>query len=154
MGTKGGSGGNITSSHSGSYLSVNMAIGLAIKVTNPNATPTHSGLWNTRDEPTWHDVNTLIKLATTYSFSNLTDIKEAFSFGFTAHRNLIVFRNYYGHRNQGTKTKAQNMAINYGIQTKQHPTKILLDYPLTSPGIALLDQWIAELEQTISLLCS
>lgn len=154
MGAKNGSGTIVTSSHSLSKLSVNDAIGLAIKATNPKAKPTASGLWDTRDEPTWHDVNTLLKLATTYSFSNLSDIQAAFTFGFTAHKNLIVFRNYYGHRNQGTKKKAQNMAAAYGIKTNQHPTEILLDSPLTSPGVLLLDQWIAEFNQTINLLCS
>lgn len=154
MGTKSGSGTFITSSHSLSGLSVNDAIGHAIIAINPKTTPMASGLWDTRDEPTWHDVNTLLKLAATYSFSNLSDIQSAFTFGFTAHRDLAVFRNYYGHRNLGTKTKAQNMAATYGIKTNQHPTEILLDSPLATPGVALLDQWIGELEQTITLLCS
>lgn len=118
------------------------------------AIPLSSGDWDTRDEPAWHDSNTIIKIASYYSFSNKNDINTAFSFGFTAHKNLVVFRNYYAHRNRGTKQKAQNIASQYGIRTNQHPTEILLDYPLSYPGISLLEIWRGELEQTISLLCS
>jgi hypothetical protein len=155
MGSKSGSGIIITSRHSVSGLSVNEAIGHAISVMKrPAASPMSSGLWDTRDEPCWHDVNTLLKLADYHCFSNLPDIKAAFSLGFTAHRDLVVFRNYYGHRNLGTKTKAQNLATTYGIKTNQHPTEILLDSPLKTPGITLLDQWVSELEQTITFLCA
>jgi hypothetical protein len=135
-------------------MSANDAIGHAIKITNPKAIPNSSGLWDTRDEPTWHDSNTLIKLANAYSFSNKSDIQTAFTFGFTAHRNFVVFRNYYAHRNAGTKFKAQKMGTHYSIRTNQHPTEVLLSSPLSNPGLSLFDVWIGEFEQTIGLLCS
>ncbi|MBT9613557.1 MAG: hypothetical protein IV108_09875 [Burkholderiales bacterium] len=154
MGARSGGGVAISSNHSSLRMSVNDAIGHAIAITNPKALPTASGMWDTRDEPTWHDVKTLIRLASAFSFSNSTDIQTAFTFGFTAHRNFVVSRNYYAHRNRGTRMKAQNIATYYGIRTNQHPTDILLDSPLTSPGVTLLDLWIGELNQTIKLLCS
>lgn len=134
--------------------SINQAIGLAIPLFNRKAAPSSSGSWDTRDEPKWYDSNTIIKISEHYDFSNSSDIKTAFSFGFTAHKNLVVFRNYYAHRNRGTKQKAQNIAAQHGIRTNQHPTEILLDYPLLSPSVSLIETWRGELAQTISLLCS
>lgn len=156
MGARSGSGhGRAVSSRlSMTPMSANDAIGHAIRITNPRAVPNGSGLWDTRDEPTWHDSSTLIKLANAYSFSNLADIQTAFTYGFTAHRNFVVFRNYYAHRNAGTKQKAQKMGTYYSIRTNQHPTEVLLSSLLNNPGVSLLGGWIGEFEQTIGLLCS
>jgi hypothetical protein len=144
----------VSSSITASAISVNDAIGYSILHFKTKAVPLSSGNWDTRDEPTWHDSNTLIALATKYAFSNLADIQTAYSFGFTAHKNLVVFRNYYAHRNRGTKERAQNVAAQYGIRTNQHPSDILLDYPLSTPGSSLLQIWLGELQHTIALLCS
>lgn len=154
MGTRSGSGLKISSTYSSLSLSENDAIGHAISVMSPWARPKASGLWDIRDEPTWHDINTLIKLATAYSFSNLRDIQSAFTFGFTAHRDFVVFRNYYAHRNRGTRLKTHGIVTSYGIRTNQHPTDMLLDSPLATPGVSLLDRWVGEFEQSINLLCS
>lgn len=155
LGARSNNGIHVTSSiNIPKQTSIDNVIGLAVTLFKKNAQPSSSGHWDTRDEPKWHDSNTIIKAASHYKFSNTNDINTAFSFGFTAHKNLVVFRNYYAHRNRGTKQKAQNIAAQYGIRTNQHPTEILLDYPLTSPSVSLLETWRGEFEQTISLLCS
>lgn len=153
LGARTSSGRSVSSSLTGLGLGVNDVIGRAVLLFKPAATVMASGLWDTRDEPAWHDANTLMRLARDFAFTNRSDIDAAFSFGFTAHRNMVVFRNYYAHRNQGTRAKAQRLASGYSIRTNQHPTDVILDVPLSSPGLALIDVWISELDQTVELLC-
>lgn len=155
LGTKRPDGSNVSSTLSAiPSRSINDAIGNAVQTFRPKASKSSNGEWDTRDEPTWHDVNILIQLASKYNFSNAADIKTAFTFGFTAHQHLVVFRNYYAHKNGGTRKKAQNIATKYSIRSNQHPSDILLDTPLSTPGTALIDIWIGELEQTVEILCS
>jgi len=145
---------NITSNQTGIVTNSNDAIGKAILFFTPSRLPRSTGIWDTRHEPTWHDSNTLLRLSSNFSFSNDADIQAAFSFGFTAHKNLVVFRNYYAHKNQGTRTKAQAIATNYLIPQNNHPTKILLSAPSHSPSTTLVEFWAEEFSQTVELLCS
>lgn len=154
LGTKSPLTGTITSSESSSPLTSNQAIGKAINHFRPLALPKTNGEWDSRDEPTWHDSNTLLQLAQAYSFSNLADIQTAFTFGFTAHKDLVVFRNYYGHKNKSTKTKAQSLASKYLISSNIHPSIILLSAPNAAPNSSLIEMWKGELSQTISALCN
>ncbi len=147
------SGGHIVSDLSGTGATFNDLIGKAINHYKPNATPRANGMWDTRDEPTWHDSATILKLAQVFNFSNINDINAAFTFGYTAHRNLAVFRNYYGHKNMGTMRKAQTLASAYSIQSNLSPSQILLRPPSGSTQ-ALLTVWRTELCDTISYLCS
>lgn len=156
LGTKSPLAGTITSSESSSIppLTPNQAIGKAVNHFRPSATPKANGEWDSRDEPTWHDSNTLLQLAQVYSFSNLADIQTAFTFGFTAHKDLVVFRNYYGHKNKSTRTKAQSLASRYLISSNSHPSLILLSAPNAAPNSSLIEMWKSELNQTISALCN
>ena len=113
LGAKSANQGSVTSNQTGLVVTTNDAIGKAIGHFYPTKTPRNSGLWDTRDEPTWHDSNTLLRLATVYTFSNESHIQTAFTLGFTAHKNLVVFRNYYAHKNRGTQSKAQAIAAQY-----------------------------------------
>jgi hypothetical protein len=121
----------IVSNQTGIITTPNDAVGKAILHFTPTRTPRRNGIWDTRDEPTWHDANTLLKLSSAFAFSNDSDIQTAFTFGFTAHKNLIVFRNYYAHKNRGTRGKAQAIAVHYLIPQRLHPTDILLALPFT-----------------------
>ena len=153
LGTSSSSLKKITSNQNGIVSSPNDAIGKAILHFTPNRTVRSNGMWDTRDEPTWHDSNTLLTLSTAFNFSNDLDIKTAFTFGFTAHKNLVVFRNYYAHKNRGTKDKSQAIAIQYLIPQRSHPTTILRATPSTSPSMNLIQLWTEELTQTVELLC-
>lgn len=143
----------IVSNQTGIITTPNDAIGKAILHLKPSRTPRSNGIWDTRDEPTWHDANTLLTLSSKFAFSNDADIQSAFTFGFTAHKNLVVFRNYYAHKNQGTRGKAQAIAVNYLIPQRLHPTEILLATPSSSPSMSLIQLWVEELTQTVELLC-
>lgn len=154
LGAKSSNQGVVTSSQSGLVFTANDAIGKAIVHFSPAKTPRSSGIWDTRDEPTWHDSSTLLQLAAAYTFSNRNHIQTAFTFGFTAHRNLVVFRNYYAHKNRGTQSKAQAVAVQYLLQQRQHPTAILLGAPSISPSANLIGLWTDELCQTIEWLCA
>lgn len=147
------SGGVITSSLSTGAAKFNHLLGSAVRHFRPGATPRADGTWDSRDEPTWHDSATIIALANAYNFSNKADISAAFTFGYTAHRNLVVFRNYYGHKNQSTLRKAQNLAPTYSIPSNMKPTDILLSSPSLTSG-SLLEVWTTELSDTIEYLCS
>lgn len=153
LGAKSVAHGHITSNQTGIITTPNDAVGKAILHFTPARAPRSDGVWDTRDEPTWHDSNTLLKLSIAYAFSNSADIQTAFTFGFTAHKNLVVFRNYYAHKNRGTRGKAQAQAIQYLIPQRLHPTAILLSTPSTSPSTNLIELWIEELCQTVELLC-
>jgi hypothetical protein len=134
-------------------VTFNALLGSAITHFRPNATARSDGSWDSRDEPTWHDSATIIALASKYHLTNKADISTAFTFGYTAHRNLVVFRNYYGHKNQSTMRKTQNLAITYSISSNQKPTEILLSSPASTSG-SLLEVWKTELSDTIGFLCS
>ena len=153
LGAKSTSQGVVTSSQTGSVVTPNDAIGKAIVHCNPTKTPRSNGLWDTRDEPKWHDSGTLLRLAKAYTFSNENHIQAAFTLGFTAHKNLVIFRNYYAHKNRGTQSKAQAVAVQYMLQQRQHPTSILLGTPSTSPSTNLIGLWADELCRTIEWLC-
>jgi len=153
LGAKSASSGSIVSNQSGLVKTPNDAIGKAIALFTPNRTPRPNGMWDTRHEPSWHDSNTLLRLSAAYVFSNDADIQSAFTFGFTAHKNLVTFRNYYAHKNQGTRNKAQAIANQYLIPQHLHPTAILLSTPSAITSTSLIEMWTAEFNQTIELLC-
>lgn len=144
----------ITSRLTGSISTPQQAIGHAVLHFRPAAAPRFNGEWDSRDEPTWHDSGTILQLANAFNLSNQADIQTAFSFGFTAHRNLVVFRNYYAHKNRVTREKAQSISIQYSIPQSLHPSAALLATPLTTPTTSLIGMWADELTQTASLLCS
>lgn len=153
LGAKSKSGIYISSSATGTITTPQEAIGKAILLSKPNCRPRTNGEWDSRDEPKWHDSSKFLSLSSVFSFTNLLNVQAAFSLGFTAHKNLVVFRNYYGHKNRVTREKAQAIAVNYLIPQNLHPTKILLSNPNTSPSTHLIEMWASELVQTAEFLC-
>jgi hypothetical protein len=133
------------------FIDVNAAIGFAILEFTPHAAPNVFGVWHRRDEPPWHDPNTLLHLADVLGFQNLATIQAAFSLGLRVFIDLPVVRNFYAHRNQGTERAAQNIAANYGIPSSR-PTQILFTNPLLRPQ-ALVFEWLTELVITADFLC-
>lgn len=154
LGVRSPSNRSIKSNLSGTISSYQDAVGKAVLHYRPSSVPRSNGEWDSRDEPTWHDSNVLLHLSSTFGFTNLTDIQAAFSFGFTAHRNLTVFRNYYAHKNRVTREKAQGVAVQYLIPQRIHPTDALLTSPAGVPSSSLIQIWADELSQTVELLCS
>lgn len=126
-------------------------LALAMRRLRPLRKPSASGAWARRDEPPWHDPNSLLVCATELRVSNLSEIRGALSIGTGALRDLAVFRNFFGHRNAYTYRSAADLAIQYGIPTG-HPATILLSRPLARP-YPLLAEWIDDLAVIVELLC-
>lgn len=105
-----------------------------------------------RDEPTWHDKKTVIKLAIHLNFSNATDISSALSYPTDALEHLTITRNYYAHRNQETGAKIVNVARSYGLVGINHPDHLLKSVAPGRPQEILFD-WFDDLRIIVNLLC-
>lgn len=135
------------------FATVNDALGRAIQKFRPSATPKTSGEWDRRDEPAWHDSNTLLRLAEDPGLSNRYSIEAALSLGSRVFIDLPTMRNYFAHRNQSTYRAAVSIGANYGIPVRdRHPIEILLSRPLRRPQLLLYD-WIDDIQTTVELLC-
>jgi hypothetical protein len=129
------------------------ALGFAIQIWKPRAAPNTAGIWSRRDEPTWHDPNTLLRLLTQIRSSSLADVQAALSLQYTVFRDLPVCRNFFAHRNRETEKAAMDVALKYGIAGSPRPAKMLLSFPYggTEP---LLLKWLHEIEFTVQYICS
>src|SRR5205823_2817708 len=94
-----------------------LAIDTAIQITKPSLYLKHTpgAPWSRRDEPSWHDPRTLLKLSQSLGFSNEADIQAAVSINPRVLLDLPVFRNFFAHRNRDTFLSAQRLASHYGI---------------------------------------
>src|ERR1017187_1368461 len=128
------------------------AIGIAITVFRPYSSATGSGRWLRRDEPTWHDPNTLLRLSARLGFSNLADIQAGMSAGFRVFADLPVCRNFFAHRNEHSGGAARRLALLYAIPGSPRPSSMLCSYPHGRPQ-ALILEWIDELVFTAQYLC-
>lgn len=110
------------------------------------------GNWTRRDEPPWHDPNTLLHTLEEMSASNVEDLRSAFSLGSRVFDDLPVFRNFYAHRSEYTAMKARRIAYKYGIPVREHPTVILCR---TSPGAsqAVILEWLDDIWATVQMVC-
>jgi hypothetical protein len=128
-------------------------LGFAVTRWRPRATPTATGEWHRRDEPSWHNPAILITLARELSFTNRADIATAFSSGSRVFLDLPVYRNFFAHRGHGTfRAAMQNAVERYGIAHAATPSMALLSRP---PGLAqsLLADWIDDMFLTAQFLC-
>lgn len=128
------------------------AIGFAISLCKPRIPFYPGGAWNRRDEPTWHDPNSIIKICTGIGCSNIAEIQSAFSGGVTVFKDLPVFRNFYAHRNKESEKAAMQTALTYSISNILKPSEILLSPPLGKTQVLLIE-WINELILIIEYLC-
>jgi hypothetical protein len=128
-------------------------IGAAMATLKPwVATPAPGRPWDRRAEPTWHEVNTILKLSSALHFSNESHIGAALSMGFRVFDDLPRFRNYFAHRNAHTQGVAQRIAPNYGVSPVLRPWDMLASRATGRPQAVILD-WIDDVEQTVELLC-
>lgn len=112
-----------------------------------------SGSWTRRDEPAWHDPNTLMLTLQDINVSNLADVRSAFSLGSPVFDDLPVFRNFYAHRSEYTAVKARKIAYKYGIPMLERPTDILCRTAPRASQPVVLD-WIDDMWATVQLVCS
>ena len=123
----------------------NSAIGFAIRAFTPYSLPNTAGIWHRRNEPPWHDLNTLLRLATSLNFQNLAKIQSAMSLNVRVFIHLPTVRNFYAHRNQGTSDAARKIAVQYGIPSNYLTTRFLFSNPIRRPQ-PLIFEWIDELQ--------
>ncbi len=147
-----------TNSRAGSRVSspvtsdMNQALGLVILHYKKNATPKADGSWHRRDEPAWHDFNTLLTGANLLSLTNQVDINAAFSTKYRVFKDLPVFRNFFAHKNSGTEQAARQLALQYGIPSTLRPSQILMRRAVRRPQELVFD-WVDELVFTANYLC-
>lgn len=110
------------------------------------------GNWDRRDEPAWHEPNTLIESCKEIGCSNQTEILNALSLSPQVFKHLPTFRNFYAHRNDHTVMKAKNIARHYSMPIQGHPSEILLTPAYGRPQILILD-WIDDIHTIVELLC-
>jgi hypothetical protein len=131
---------------------LNDAIGYAVQRWRARAAPKADGSWDRREEPAWHDATTMLTLCRDLKATNLSDVEAAFSSGSSVFTDLVVFRNYFGHRNRGSKEAARNLGSSYGIPATLSPAEILLSRALGRPRPVLVE-WIDDLIFTAEYLC-
>ena len=111
-----------------------------------------SGIWSRREEPPWHDSNVLLTLAADLAVSNLAQVQAAFSSGTRATTDLIVFRNYFAHRNRSSLVAATSLANGNGVSTSGTAAQMLLRTPV-GRNHSLLEEWISDLEFIAEFVC-
>ncbi len=127
--------------------SENDVIGAAIQVRKPNAQPNAQGIWNSRDEPTWHSPSVILDATKYLSIPNNGTFSAAFSFGFRVFQDLPTMRNYFAHRNEVTHARARALAPKYLLPPSRKPSAWLNQRPPTQHS-SVLEDWIAELTLT------
>lgn len=65
---------------------------------------------SSRDEPTWHDTATIIKLDGALAFTHSGQISYAISYPTSFFRDAPPIRNFFAHRNLSTAKKVDNLA--------------------------------------------
>jgi hypothetical protein len=127
-------------------------LGFAVMSFKPSVSATASGRWKRRDEPPWHDPNTLLQLAHAAGFSNAADIAAAFSIGSRVFVDLPVFRNYFAHRNLDSWRSATQLGPVNGVPILDRPSQMLVSTPVGASQ-ALLREWMSDLFFVAEYLC-
>lgn len=107
---------------------------------------------NRRQEPAWHDPNTLLKTFAVLNVSNLNQIQAAFSYSTSAFAHLPTIRNCFAHRNDETMYKVRDVARNLGVNPNQRACEIMCSALAGRPQNILAD-WLDDLRNVSVLLC-
>ena len=106
-----------------------------------------------RDEPSWHDVQVFMRTCHRIDPSNREQIFSALAIETRVLQDLPVFRNFYAHRNEGSASRAVELAQKaYLIRGVRHPTLALIGHAPRRPQCVLLD-WIDDVGVYMDLLC-
>jgi hypothetical protein len=108
--------------------------------------------WNRREEPTWHERQTLLKLSSILGASNDSQIQAALSYKTWVFADLPVFRNFFAHRNDETAKRARALASHYTVSSQLRPSEILCSVAPGRPQRVLAD-WLDDLRNVVDLLC-
>ena len=114
-----------------------------------------NGPWQWFDEPYWWKPHTLLETLDEIGASNYQQVSAAMSAAPSAFAHLHRFRNFYAHRNRGTRSM-----ILGDLRHFQFPTTYTATRALTSPMVGqgtvrpqpLIFDWLDDIWNTISLL--
>ncbi len=106
---------------------------------------------NRREEPAWHDPNTLLKTFAALNVSNLSQVQAAFSYSTSAFAYLPTVRNFFAHRNKDTMHKVRDVARHLGINPNQRACEIVCSAMGGRPQNILAD-WLDDLRNVAVLL--
>ncbi|SRR5712691_6312261 len=106
-----------------------------------------------RQEPAWHDPNTLLRTFAVLNPSNLGEMQAAFSFSTNVFDHLPTIRNFFAHRNDETMLKVRNVARNLAINPSQRACEIVCSTVTGRPQNILTD-WLDDLSAVATLLCA
>ncbi len=133
-------------------LTYNDAIGVAVRIFRPHATPNAAGVWDKRDEPKWYVRDDMLRISQHALGPHDAHVQAAFSLSSRVFLDLPVSRNYFAHKNQQTSRTASDLATQYTIPATRRPSQVLLSRPAGRPQ-PLIDEWIDDLLNAAELLC-
>jgi len=111
------------------------------------------GPWSSRDEPTWHDANVVVRLLHAVGSSALPGVSGAFGLGTNAMSHLTTARNFFAHRGEETGIKLRRLGTQYGVSPPSDPSELLETRGLGRPQ-SVLEDWIDDLATVFSLMPS
>jgi hypothetical protein len=111
-----------------------------------------SGPWRRRDEPTWHNPQTVLTLFTVTGASNLAVVQAGLSYPTSLFTMLPTARNFFAHRNEETAQKALALARALVVPTTARPTEVLCSKAPGRPQNVLSD-WLDDLKNVADLMC-
>jgi hypothetical protein len=108
--------------------------------------------WSRREEPTWHDTQTLLKLSAAVGASNVLQVQAAFGLKTRVFLDLPVFRNFFAHRNDETARRVAARARYYGLSPQLRPSEMLC---AASPGRPqrICSDWLDDICDVVQSLC-
>jgi hypothetical protein len=120
---------------------------------NPRSRPVLGRVVNRRDEPKWHVLSSLLNSCDQVGVSNYTLITASVSIPSRVFQDLLVFRNYFAHKNRGTEAAAIRLAPFLAVSGNLSPYEILVQRPVgrSAPQLKI---WIGELDAVVQALCS
>lgn len=110
------------------------------------------GLIRRRDEPSWHDVQLLLKLFQYVGASHLAQLQSALSYPTDVFRFLPTVRNFFAHRNRDTAHKVRDAAPLLGVLGPSKPSDIVCSWRANRPQNILAD-WLDDMRTVILLMC-
>lgn len=104
-----------------------------------------------RDEPDWFHPSILTRLASTFGFSNFSEIARAFSYQTRAFEYGPTFRNYYAHKSTLTAKKVEKIRVKTYPGSNKDPAFLLLE-PYSARDAIALREWLHDLRVISSIL--
>jgi hypothetical protein len=105
------------------------------------------------DEPVWRKGQTLMRIAESFQFSNLDQIKIAFSYQGTALDELPVVRNFFAHKDKQTIDLVRQLGTNaYSVPPVPAATDLVTTI-LPGRTDTLLSEWLHNMWRTGNALC-